>query len=207
MRRGYVALVAALILGGCATAPSQDLVVLLPDKDGKVGTLVVQNQKGSAVLNTAYATARTAPDGSVARGTASQSEIKDVFGSALAAQPPRPISFTLYFESGSDEITAQSKQEVKRILAEMARREAPDITVIGHTDRVGSDPSNDALLQRAGRVKSCWLGWGARRTHPHRRPRQARALDPYSGRGYRAAQSARRDQRSLDSGSVPAHRQ
>ena len=161
MRRGHVALIAALILGGCATAPSQDLVVLLPDKDGKVGTLVVQNQKGSAVLNTPYATARTAPDGSVARGTASQDEIKAVFGGALSAQPPRPISFTLYFESGSDEITAQSKQEVKRILAEMARREAPDITVIGHTDRVGSDPSNDALsLQRAGRVKSMLVGMG-----------------------------------------------
>lgn len=161
MRRGHVALIAALILGGCATAPSQDLVVLLPDKDGKVGTLVVQNQKGSAVLNTPYATARTAPDGSVARGTASQDEIKAVFSGALSAQPPRPISFTLYFESGSDEITAQSKQEVKRILAEMARREAPDITVIGHTDRVGSDPSNDALsLQRAGRVKSMLVGMG-----------------------------------------------
>ena len=161
MRRGHVAFIAALILGGCATAPSQDLVVLLPDKDGKVGTLVVQNQKGSTVLNAAYATARTAPDGSVARGTASQGEIKEVFGSALSAQPPRPISFTLYFESGSDEITAQSKQEVKRILAEMARREAPDITVIGHTDLVGSDPSNDALsLQRAGRVKSMLVGMG-----------------------------------------------
>lgn len=161
MRRGDVAFIAALILGGCATAPSQDLVVLLPDKDGKVGTVIVQNQKGSTVLNTAYATARTAPDGSVARGTASQGEIKEVFGSALSAQPPRPISFTLYFESGSDEITAQSKQEVKRILAEMARREAPDITVIGHTDLVGSDPSNDALsLQRAGRVKSMLVGMG-----------------------------------------------
>lgn len=161
MRRSHVALIAALILGGCATAPSQDLVVLLPDKDGKVGTLVVQNQKGSAVLNTAYATARTAPDGSVTRGTASQNEIKEVFGGALSAQPPRPISFTLYFESGTDEITAQSKQEVKRILAEMARREAPDITVIGHTDLVGSNPSNDALsLQRAGRVKSMLVGMG-----------------------------------------------
>jgi outer membrane protein OmpA-like peptidoglycan-associated protein len=69
--------------------------------------------------------------------------------------------YTLYFESGSDEFTAQSKQEVKRLLAEMARREAPDITVIGHTDLVGSDPSNDALsLQRAGRVKSMLVGMG-----------------------------------------------
>jgi len=161
MRRSYSALIAVLVLGGCAAPPSRDLVVLLPDKDGKVGALVVQNQKGSAVLNTAYATARTAPDGSVERGLASQSEIKDIFGGAIAAQPPRPISFTLYFESGSDEFTEQSKQELKRLLAEMARRQASDIIVIGHTDLVGPDPSNDALsLQRAGRVKSILVGMG-----------------------------------------------
>lgn len=161
MRRSCSAAIAVLVLGGCATGSKQELVVLLPDKDGKVGTLVVQNQKGTAVLNTAYATARTAPDGSVQRGMASQNEIKEVFGGAIAAQPPRPISFTLYFESGSDEFTEQSKQEVKRLLAEMARRQASDITVIGHTDLVGPDPSNDALsLQRAGRVKSILVGMG-----------------------------------------------
>ncbi len=112
MRRNYAALIAALVLGGCAT-PSQDFVVLLPDKEGKVGTVLIQGQKGNAVLNTAYATARTTSDGSVQRGAASQSEVKNVFGSALAAQPPRPISFTLYFESGNDEFTEESKQEVK----------------------------------------------------------------------------------------------
>ena len=160
MGRHYAALIASLVLGACATS-SQDLIVLLPDKDGKVGTVVVQSQKGKAVLNTAYATARTTSDGSVQRGTASQSEVKDVFGSALAAQPSRPISFLLYFESGNDEFTEESKQEVKRLLVEMARREAPDITVIGHTDLVGPDPSNDALsLQRAERVKSILAGMG-----------------------------------------------
>jgi outer membrane protein OmpA-like peptidoglycan-associated protein len=113
------------------------------------------------VLNTAYATARTTSDGGVQRGMASQSEVKDVFGNALAAQPPRPISFIFYFESGSDEFTDQSKQEVRRLLAEMARRQAPDIIAIGHTDLVGPDPSNDALsLQRAERVKSILVGMG-----------------------------------------------
>src|SRR5260370_22588634 len=161
MHQRCAALLAALVLGGCAT-PSQDLVVLLPDKEGKVGTVVVQGQRGKTVLNTAYASARTKSDGGVQRGTASQSEVKDVFGSALAAQPRRPISFTLYFESGSDEFTEQSKQEVKRLLAEMARRQASDITVIGHTDQVGPDPSNDALsLQRAERVKSILSGMGS----------------------------------------------
>src|SRR5438046_5886253 len=149
MRRYYAALIASLIVGGCATS-SQDLIVLLPDKEGKVGTIIVQGQNGKAVLNTAYAAARTTPEGGVQRGTASQSEVKDVFGSALAAQPPRPISFTLYFESGSDEFTEQSKQEVKRLLAELARRQAPAITVIGHTDQVAPHPSHDALpLQRS----------------------------------------------------------
>ena len=160
--RGYCAALAAtalLMLGGCA-GPNRDLVVLLPDKDGKVGTVLVQNPKGNAVLNSAYAAARITPEG-VQRETVSKSEVSDVFGSALAAQPPRPISFVIYFESGTDDFTEQSKQEVKRLLAEMARRQAPDITVIGHTDLVGSDPSNDTLsLQRAERVKAMLVSMG-----------------------------------------------
>jgi outer membrane protein OmpA-like peptidoglycan-associated protein len=151
-------LAALLVLGGCAT--SQDLVVLLPDKDGKVGKVFVHNPKGEAVLDSAYAAARTSNSG-LQRNTATQSELKDVFGSALTAMPPRPISFTLYFESGTDEFTEQSKQEVKRVIAEMARRQAPEITVIGHTDQVGPDPTNDALsLQRAERVRSILVGMG-----------------------------------------------
>jgi len=151
-------LTALLVLGGCAT--SQDLVVLLPDKDGKVGKVFVHNSKGEAVLDTAFASARTSGSG-VERSTASQGEVKEVFGNTLTAMPPRPISFTLYFESGTDEFTDQSQQEVKRVIAEMARRQAPEITVIGHTDQVGPDPTNDALsLQRAERVKSILVGMG-----------------------------------------------
>ena len=159
MHRRYLGpLAALLVLGGCAT--SQDLVVLLPDKDGKVGKVLVNNPKGETVLDTAYAAARTSGGGLV-RNTADKSEVKDVFGSALTAMPPRPISYTLYFESGSDEFTEQSDLEVKRVLAEMARRQAPEVTVIGHTDQVGPDQTNDALsLQRAERVKSILVGLG-----------------------------------------------
>lgn len=147
-------------LGGCATS-GPDLVVLLPDKQGKTGTVIVQGKKESAILNTAYASAQTLSDGTVRGGRISPNEVKDIFAGALAAQPPRPISFTLYFESGNDEFTEQSRQEVKRLLAEMARRQAPEISVIGHTDLVGPDPSNDALsLQRAVRVRSILVGMG-----------------------------------------------
>jgi len=159
MHRRYLGpLAALLVLGGCAT--SQDLVVLLPDKDGKVGKVLVNNPKGETVLDTAYAAARTS-GGGLERSTAGQNEVKDIFGSALTAMPPRPISYTLYFESGSDEFTEQSNLEVKRVIAEMARRQAPEVTVIGHTDQVGPDQTNDALsLQRAERVKSILVGMG-----------------------------------------------
>src|SRR5262249_56505224 len=127
-------LAALLVLGGCAT--SQDLVVLLPDKDGKVGKVLVQNPKGETLLDSAYAAARTSGSG-VQRNTATQSEVKEAFGSTLTAMPPRPISFTLYFESGTDEFTEQSRQEVKRVIAEMARRQAPGIPVTAHTAPAG----------------------------------------------------------------------
>src|SRR3954471_1126931 len=94
----WVALVVAYPRGG------QEMVVLLPDAEGKVGTIVVETDKGEqVVLNSAYATARADAVGTVKRDTAKEEEIKQTFQSALAAQPPKPVSFTLYFETGTDE--------------------------------------------------------------------------------------------------------
>jgi outer membrane protein OmpA-like peptidoglycan-associated protein len=67
----------------------------------------------------------------------------------------------LYFVTGLDELTDESKAELKRLLAEMRRRPQSDVLLIGHTDRVGSEASNDALsLQRAERVKAELLSLG-----------------------------------------------
>lgn len=154
----YAAIAAVMIYLGIHGS-SSDLVVLLPDKNGKVGTVIVHGRKGETVLNTAYASARSDSDGGVRQDTASEQELNQVFGSALAAQPPRPISFLFYFESGTDDFTEASKADVERLIAEMSGRESPDVTVIGHTDLVGADESNVALsLQRAERVKTILTG-------------------------------------------------
>jgi outer membrane protein OmpA-like peptidoglycan-associated protein len=80
--------------------------------------------------------------------------VRQAFGPALAALPGRPVSFFLYFLADTDEFTPGSKQLVGQIFAEIARRPAPDIVVIGHTDRVGALLYNDALsLRRAERVR------------------------------------------------------
>lgn len=83
------------------------------------------------------------------------------FELTVAALPDRPISFSLYFVTGTDTLTDLSKLEFERMLAELRRRQAADIVVIGHTDRVGNEEANDGLsLQRAERVKADLVAQG-----------------------------------------------
>jgi outer membrane protein OmpA-like peptidoglycan-associated protein len=64
------------------------------------------------------------------------------------------VSFTLYFVFGRDELTPDSQQILAQVAAEIGRRPAAEVVVIGHTDRVGSVERNDALsIQRAERVR------------------------------------------------------
>jgi len=148
----WLAPVALTILVGCATR--NDLYVLLPGKNGKTGALVVESQGKKQTLDTPYAAARIKNVGSVDGVTSSEAEVKQEFGPALAAQPQRPVSFYLYFQLDTDEFAPESKALVNQIFAEIARRPAPEIVIIGHTDRVGTMQYNDALsLRRAERCR------------------------------------------------------
>ena len=62
-------------------------------------------------------------------------------------QPEPPARFLLYFEVGGTALTEESAGLLPEIEAEIGRRNAPNITVIGHTDTVG--PA--ALKRKAGR--------------------------------------------------------
>ena len=148
----WLAPVALTLLVGCATR--NDLYVLLPGKDGKTGALVVDSGGKQQTLNTPYAAARVKNVGSVDSFTSSEADVKQEFGPALEAQPKRPVSFYLYFQRDTDEFAPESKDLVRQIFAEIARRPAPEIVIIGHTDRVGSMQYNDALsLRRAERCR------------------------------------------------------
>ncbi len=160
------AALAALALAACAkpappppappppTATRDELYVLLPAQDGKPGALEVSHGGTSKVLDAPFAAARIKTDGQIETSVATEQEIKQVFGEALGALPPRPIGFTLYFLEGRDELTPDSRQMLRQVLDEVARRPAAEIEVVGHTDRVGTVQSNDRLsLRRAERVR------------------------------------------------------
>jgi len=144
-------LLATCLLTACAT--SRDTIVLLPKADGSTGAIAASRDGEQVLLDSAYASAKSS-GGKLRAGSEDQAAVEKQFGQALSAMPPAPKSFTVYFLSGSDDFTEESNSTIKSMLEEMRLRPSPEVTVIGHTDRVGSDDDNDALsLQRAERVK------------------------------------------------------
>ena len=153
-RLAGLAVLAVLLLFGCAKPARNDLYVLMPGQDGKTGALTVESGGKQAVLDQPYAAARVKEPGRVEAGSVTEQEARQAFGAALEAQPGRPTSFLLYFLEARDELTPDSRQLLTRVVDEIARRPAPEIVVIGHTDRVGPVPYNDTLsLRRAERVR------------------------------------------------------
>jgi len=151
--------IASSLATGCATR--SETYTLLPDKDGKVDVLTITPKEGQpVVLDKPYAAA-------VARGNRievvapDEAGMKVQFAAALAASPPPPARFTLFFLEGSDDLTPESKADVALVLAELRRRPVADVVVIGHTDRVGKVEDNDVLARkRAEKVRNDLIGQG-----------------------------------------------
>ena len=149
-------LLAAALLGlsGC----SREMVVLLPDDAGHVGRLSLISGDREVVLDEAYT---AASPGDTAPSAVDQDEVQRRFGAALAAAPEPPASFTLYFEEGTTVLRAESRPEFERMLAEVAAREAPEVQVTGHTDRLGLMRDNDRLsARRAVKVRAALMDLG-----------------------------------------------
>jgi len=145
-----LALLSLLLLAGCAS----ERVVLLPSADGRPGAVAVSNPQGEQMLDRPYAATLRQLGGNLTY-RASQEDVRKRFGAALAAQPARPRSYLLYFQDGSNELTPESQADFLKVRAEVVERAAAEVMVIGHTDRVGSAQSNDALsLKRAEAVRS-----------------------------------------------------
>jgi outer membrane protein OmpA-like peptidoglycan-associated protein len=137
--------------------PGQALIVLLPDPESEtVGGATIWNKSGSADLDEereAIAVASDRRPGPVTK--ISGDDVERLFGPALAALPPEPRSFTLYFKFESDELTDESARLVPTVLSDVRQRSDPEVAVIGHTDTMGHPKANIQLgMKRAAFVRN-----------------------------------------------------
>jgi outer membrane protein OmpA-like peptidoglycan-associated protein len=143
--------------------PGQVLVVLLPDGDtGTTGRATVSNPAGTAEL--AAARDSTSVAGAAAPTpvtTMTEAEVRRIFGAALAALPPPPRHFTLFFRFESDEPTDEGRALIPTVLQAVTTHPFPEVTIVGHTDTTGSSASNFELgLKRASAVRELLVAAG-----------------------------------------------
>lgn len=157
-RRGWgtaALLLLTLALAACG-GPPKDMVVLLDQPDGRPSAVIFTSKAGQQRIDKpGLATGvDAAGDKPVEPFQLDQAEFQKRFGGAMAARPQPPVSFLLYFKFDSADLTDESKAELPKILAQMRSRPAPEVTVIGHTDLVGTQEFNYELgLKRALQVK------------------------------------------------------
>lgn len=144
-------LLASLVLAsGCA---SKSYLALLEQADGKTGSVIVTQAGRSAELNQAGAALALKADGPVPIKVTPE-QIEADFGAAMKAQPKAPETFILYFTGTGASLTPESEARIAEIRNSMSTRQAPDVSIIGHTDRAGDDKRNEALgLERARAVR------------------------------------------------------
>jgi hypothetical protein len=139
-----VALTSCLV-SACAT--HTETYVLVPGRDGSSPPIVIATHAGSALtLDRPYAAA-VGGKTSLEAVNLDKESIHKEFREVLDAQPQAPRTFQLYFIE-SDELTSESKAELEKVFAEIAARQAADVVVVGHTDRIGKLEDNDALSKR-----------------------------------------------------------
>jgi outer membrane protein OmpA-like peptidoglycan-associated protein len=137
-----------------ACASSRDVVILLPDDQGKTGAIVVSGSGDERLLSEPRQAV------SVGAGSApsepfvmSEKEVNTLVGPTLDALPKPPVQFILYFEHDTALLTKESLAQVQDVLRTTRERNPVDISVVGHTDTLGSKNYNYRLsLERAKAV-------------------------------------------------------
>jgi outer membrane protein OmpA-like peptidoglycan-associated protein len=142
------------LLSGCgAHRAKRDLIVLLPDSDGKGGVITVTTQGGSQILDKpGYAVeVEDLNKPPITPQPVEEKEIKNIFGPALSMLPDpasRFVLIILYFERDTAKFTHESKDLLAEILRTINGRKSNEIYVVGHTDLVGKEAYNAGLSSR-----------------------------------------------------------
>lgn len=160
----YLCLFSVLLLTACAEPRlGKNLVVVLPDPNGKVGAVNVDDGKNKVLLDKAFAAAKVTTSGAVESVGVTKKDVDDIFKKTIAALPIIPKRFRLYFKGDSAALKDDSRQAFEDVFNDIARRSAFEVEVTGHTDRVGTTAYNEKLsLRRAKAIRDTLVKRGVK---------------------------------------------
>jgi hypothetical protein len=163
--RTYLLIILILLITGCASKGT--LVVLAPDPDGKTGAVTISNQAGNVEITspneaTIVSDSQKLPTPPTGM---SRDAINSLFFETLTIEPKPPVHYLLYFEKDLI-LTSDSVRLFPEILQAISDRASTDISVVGHTDSVGSREYNLTLSRnRANSVRDKLVDKGVTANH------------------------------------------
>jgi outer membrane protein OmpA-like peptidoglycan-associated protein len=146
-----------------ATGCSSTLVVLVPDPNGKVGKVTVTTEGGQQTLAKAGQSTEAGGLGEApgALEILSQQTIRSLFRVALDNEPAPPLHYLLFFHLDTTRLMPASRRHLPEVVRAIRARGSCDISVIGHTDRLGEEDYNEDLSRRrAEQVKAALVSLG-----------------------------------------------
>ncbi|ACN17704.1 OmpA3 [Desulforapulum autotrophicum HRM2] len=133
---------------------SKTTVILLPQADGKTGSVVVKSRSDSIVLDKPYTYTMVSNDRlDTSENSIAKERVASEYQNLLASEPVAPVSFIFYFNTGDTSLTKESLDLIPEVLNSVKERAPSEISIIGHTDTKGASVYNNKLsLERANKV-------------------------------------------------------
>jgi len=133
-----------LLFALCGCTSPRSKFVLLSSPDGHVGNVTVANKAGEIHLAKPFESIDLFyPDERPSQPVImTEAEFNSTFKDALAAQPTAPLTFLLYFEPGTSRLTPESEKILPVIIDYIRKVHSSDISISGHSDKVGSRDIN-----------------------------------------------------------------
>ena len=143
---------------------SKTTVILLPDENETVGTVIVETAKASKVVDQPYHSLSVtgSTERSMSASTLEKEEVLERYGASLKALPQAAASYIFYFTTGTSTLTDTSVRDLDILVGELQARQPPIVlNIIGHTDATGSKEFNLKLsLERARAVEKVLMDSG-----------------------------------------------
>lgn len=146
-----------LVWGASGCCPSSKVILL--DSGKAENAIIVKTKNGDLILDkpntyTDISSVKQVPSVS---GTISSQELEKKYGNLIHSAPKPPEKILLYFTPDSTILTEKSKKLFPFIDKTIHSRIPCNISIIGHTDRVGSKEYNIRLSLKRARWVYEWL--------------------------------------------------